>query len=467
MPIDSSIPFQALNTSVPLMSMQQHQQNALARQMSQLQMQEQQGRLQEQQGQMQDQQQKREQQNALARAMQIRNPDGTIDYSKASAEPGIDPSAALKLDEGARAYQEKLAEKQRKGLEKVRAALAYADTPEKWDQTVTSMAQEYPEMAQYRGKFTPEYRQSLIAEYAPDLLKPQFKQVDVGGRIEFVDINPYTNPGIQQQTITKTQTPYQAIRSGIPTGGGRSSGGGGGSYPQAPVQLIPAPAGGQPPDGQPQGPVTRRITAPPKGMKLPVGMAWDPDNKMAVPIPGVAPKSGGSGGSGKPMPKGFKLPSGYMWDPATGGVTPAAGSPAAQKSAAAKKSTADAVAKGKYAVSVIDKALTHPGRRTATGLSSVLDPRNVIPGTKAKDFQIVMNQIGGQAFLQAFETLKGGGAISEKEGKKATDAIARLDRHQGDEEFKSSLYELKQIVNDGLSRIKAAPNSGAKFLGFE
>lgn len=76
-------------------------------------------------------------------------------------------------------------------------------------------------------------------------------------------------------------------------------------------------------------------------------------------------------------------------------------------------------------------------------------------GTDAMDFQVVLDQLGGQAFLQAFETLKGGGQITEVEGKKATDAMARLNRKQSDAEFKRSLQDLREVVGAGLQRAKA------------
>lgn len=106
-------------------------------------------------------------------------------------------------------------------------------------------------------------------------------------------------------------------------------------------------------------------------------------------------------------------------------------------------------------IGVIDKALNHPGRATSTGLSGSLDPRNFIPGTDATDFKVVVDQIGGAAFLQAFESLKGGGQITEVEGKKATDAIARLNRSQSDKEFETALKDLRKVMSDGLSRMSA------------
>lgn len=108
-------------------------------------------------------------------------------------------------------------------------------------------------------------------------------------------------------------------------------------------------------------------------------------------------------------------------------------------------------------LSVIDKALDHPGRETATGLSGAVDPRNYIPGTQSADFQAVLAQINGTAFLQAFESLKGGGQITEVEGRKATEAIARLNRSQSDAEFEASLAELRGVMEKGYERLTGQP----------
>jgi hypothetical protein len=127
-----------------------------------------------------------------------------------------------------------------------------------------------------------------------------------------------------------------------------------------------------------------------------------------------------------------------------------------------QKQAAAAAVEGQ--IGVIDKALNHKGRTTGTGLSGSIDPRNYIPGTDATDFKVVVDQLGGAAFLQAFESLKGGGQITEMEGKKATDAIARLNRSQSDKEFETALKDLRQVMSDGLSRMKsgsATPSGNA------
>lgn len=63
-----------------------------------------------------------------------------------------------------------------------------------------------------------------------------------------------------------------------------------------------------------------------------------------------------------------------------------------------------------------------------------------------------IDQIKGRAFLQAFDTLKGGGAISEQEGAAATAAIARLNRVQSPKEFKAALTELENVVQSAMNR---------------
>jgi hypothetical protein len=102
-------------------------------------------------------------------------------------------------------------------------------------------------------------------------------------------------------------------------------------------------------------------------------------------------------------------------------------------------------------VALIDRALNHPGREAATGASSRFDPRNFLPGTDATNFRVMLEQLKGGTFLQAFQSLKGGGAITETEGRKAEQAIARLDQAQSDDEFIVALKDLRDVA-EGLPR---------------
>jgi hypothetical protein len=105
-----------------------------------------------------------------------------------------------------------------------------------------------------------------------------------------------------------------------------------------------------------------------------------------------------------------------------------------------------------YMDDLLEKTKTHPGRQYATGKSSIL-PK--VPGTAPADFQVLLDQIGGQQFLQAFETLKGGGQITEVEGRKATEAMARMNPRQSEEAFLQGVNEFQSIVRSAKERATA------------
>ncbi|MFN8992799.1 MAG: hypothetical protein ACK5X3_03900 [Pseudomonadota bacterium] len=109
----------------------------------------------------------------------------------------------------------------------------------------------------------------------------------------------------------------------------------------------------------------------------------------------------------------------------------------------------------------IDDVLNHPAFGVATGVSGMI-ARNV-PGTPAFDFGQRFDQLTGRAFLQAFETLKGGGQITEIEGKKATDAIARLNPRASAEDTRQALQELREVVVSAQQR--ASMRGGAASPG--
>ena len=105
-------------------------------------------------------------------------------------------------------------------------------------------------------------------------------------------------------------------------------------------------------------------------------------------------------------------------------------------------------------LAIIDKAINHPGRAAATGTSAIL-PWDFAAGSAGKDFMAVQKQLEGQAFLQAFERLKGGGQITEIEGQKATQAMARLDRAQSEGEYLQALKDLREVFVAAKSRAMA------------
>lgn len=115
-------------------------------------------------------------------------------------------------------------------------------------------------------------------------------------------------------------------------------------------------------------------------------------------------------------------------------------------------------AEAKQTIGLIDKLLAHPGFSTVVGAKG---PTGVpaaagypIPGTDAANFVVLRNQLVGKQFLQAYETLKGTGQITEIEGKKATDAIARMDTSQSEDEFRKAAGEFRGVIEAGLARAR-------------
>lgn len=111
-----------------------------------------------------------------------------------------------------------------------------------------------------------------------------------------------------------------------------------------------------------------------------------------------------------------------------------------------------AISKAQGILQTIQQARDHPRREAGTGTSAYLPSINA----QTRDFDNIVAQLQGQSFLQAFESLKGGGQITEIEGKQATDAIARLQQTGSEEGFLAALNDLEAVVRTGLQRAQAA-----------
>ena len=84
------------------------------------------------------------------------------------------------------------------------------------------------------------------------------------------------------------------------------------------------------------------------------------------------------------------------------------------------------------------------------GLPSYLTPA----GSSASDFRVRLDQIKDRTFLQAFESLKGSGQITEKEGEKATSALNRMSTAQSEIEFIKAAREFEQNLRTGMDMAK-------------
>lgn len=149
---------------------------------------------------------------------------------------------------------------------------------------------------------------------------------------------------------------------------------------------------------------------------------------------------------------------GIQADPAAQGAIAAAkagGTEQAKRETEARMDAPKAISQGEETIRLVDDLLRAPGFKQAVGASRLLGVQK-IPGTAAKDFDIRLDQLKGQQFLQAFESLKGGGQITEVEGKKATDAIARMDAAGSEAEFEKAAREFQSVIRTGVERARKA-----------
>lgn len=111
-----------------------------------------------------------------------------------------------------------------------------------------------------------------------------------------------------------------------------------------------------------------------------------------------------------------------------------------------------------FLLNQIEQVRKHKGLRGAVGLKGGgalfgnIGSDKIVPGSEEADFVNRMGQIEGQAFLQAFDTLRGGGQITENEGKAATQARLRMSTATSEKEFDDAAQEFEDIVRTGLER---------------
>jgi hypothetical protein len=105
------------------------------------------------------------------------------------------------------------------------------------------------------------------------------------------------------------------------------------------------------------------------------------------------------------------------------------------------------------ALATLDRLENSPGMGTMVGPVLGARPEGTVFTGPEADFMANLQQATGQSFLQAYETLKGGGQITEIEGQKATAAISKLqNRRQSPEGYRAAIGELRDILQRGLAR---------------
>jgi len=117
-------------------------------------------------------------------------------------------------------------------------------------------------------------------------------------------------------------------------------------------------------------------------------------------------------------------------------------------------------------ISLLDTLTTHPGVPDLFGakgggaILSYVGKNEPIAGSNAAGAKALFDQVKGQQFLQAFENLKGGGQISEKEGEAATKALSALNENISEKELIKNIGILKSTIDKAKYRAEVRASQG-------
>lgn len=111
------------------------------------------------------------------------------------------------------------------------------------------------------------------------------------------------------------------------------------------------------------------------------------------------------------------------------------------------------IATAETTLKTIKQMEEHPGKKNwgTFGVGAMLPDA---PGGSTRGFAALLDQVKGQNFMTAFQSLKGAGAITEQEGAKAERAQARLDRAQSEKDFDVAVKDLKEVITAGMERAR-------------
>lgn len=115
---------------------------------------------------------------------------------------------------------------------------------------------------------------------------------------------------------------------------------------------------------------------------------------------------------------------------------------------------------------ILNQFERHPGLSDLVGakgggaILSYAGKETPIAGTNAAGAKALLDQIKGQQFLQAFESLKGGGQISEKEGEAATKALSAINERTSEKDLKQNINTLRNILQKAQQKASTRAQQG-------
>lgn len=399
-------------------------------------------------------------------------------------------------------------------------AATWADTPEKWDKAIEYLAPRFPQLAEYRGKFSPELRMTALTQagqlkthyeqneaftlgpgskrFGPDgklIAEAPFapRPVTVSEGQTAFEYNPNTPKG--DLSLDTLRQHFVAQESGGNYSAVNAETGAMGAYQVMPqtgaglakqlgVPWRPDLMTGNTPEakqyqdtigqaaiqdsinaggGDPRAIFAHYYGGPDKSKHGPRTRKYVED--MMGRLSGGGPKVIAQGAPRQP--KGNEPPSGYRWK-ADGTLEPIPGGPAVGKGGGAP---GDAPAYSQSAIDAFNRAIEtadrlkkHPGFNTAVGMKGLtggLLGGWVVPGTDAADFKAELDAMKAQVFLPMVQSMKGMGALSNAEGEKLTASIGALDPKMSEAGFTASLNriitDLTAYRDRGTPKAAAAP----------
>jgi len=171
-------------------------------------------------------------------------------------------------------------------------------------------------------------------------------------------------------------------------------------------------------------------------------------------------------GEGNPVQP--KLPAGYQMG-AEGKLEPMPGGPIDQQMQEKMAALDAGITQAESTLKEVDALLNHDGFTDSVGLKGLSAKGwGILPfvddapmsGTAAADWKARYDQLQGKGFLAAFETLKGGGQITQIEGEKAQNAINRMNTAQSEEDFILAARDFQSAVRIGIEKLKAQGGRG-------
>ena len=110
-------------------------------------------------------------------------------------------------------------------------------------------------------------------------------------------------------------------------------------------------------------------------------------------------------------------------------------------------------------LSSIDRLLEHPGFTSGVAMGA-LNPLRWVPGTQENDFRLALENMKGQLYTLAYNTLKGGGHITEFEAQSVAKGLANLDASLSKSEFQKNAGNLRKLLTELRGSIRTRTRSG-------